>query len=197
MKSQYHFSDYNDQQLINLFIAGDSTAFAYIVYRYKSKIFTSIYLLVKDKALAEDIFQDVFIRIIETLKTGPYTDKGKFLPWALRIAHNICIDHFRKVKHMPMIKASVGFDLFESKNFTPPEPEIKFRLTDSHLSLNKLVDKLPEEQREVIMLRHFADLSFREIAEITNSSLNTALGRMRYGLINLRKMLPESQCAFN
>jgi len=184
-----------DQQLIHLYMDGDADALATIVMRYKDKIFTSIYLLVKDKYLAEDIFQDVFIRVIDTLKGGRYTDEGKFLPWAMRIAHNMCVDHFRKVKRSPTIKTSDDRDIFEVLNFSEPGVDQKMMSGQSHDRVRKMVDMLPDDQREVIILRHYADLSFKEIADLTSCSINTALGRMRYGLINLRKMMTERQIA--
>ena len=184
-----------DQQLIHMYMEGDADALATIVLRYKEKIYTSIYLLVKDKYLAEDIFQDVFIRVIDTLKGGKYTDEGKFLPWAMRIAHNMCVDHFRKVKRSPTIKTSDDRDIFEVLNFSEPGADQKMMAGQSHDRVRKMVDMLPEDQREVIILRHYADLSFKEIADLTRCSINTALGRMRYGLINLRKMMSEKQIA--
>jgi RNA polymerase sigma factor (sigma-70 family) len=188
-------SNLTDQQLIHLYMEGDANALATIVLRYKDKIYTSIYLLVKDKYLTEDIFQDVFIRIIDTLKGGRYTDEGKFLPWAMRIAHNMCVDHFRKVKRTPTIKTSDDRDIFEVLNFSEPGADHKMMNGQSQDKVRKMVDLLPEDQREVIILRHYADLSFKEIADLTNCSINTALGRMRYGLINLRKMMTEKQIA--
>jgi RNA polymerase sigma factor (sigma-70 family) len=184
-----------DQQLIHLYVDGDADALATIVMRYKEKIFTSIYLLVKDRYLAEDIFQEVFIKVIDTLKAGKYTDEGKFLPWAMRIAHNMCVDHFRKVKRTPTIKTSDDKDIFEVLNFSEPGADHRMMASQSHDRVRKLVDMLPEDQREVIILRHYADLSFKEISDLTNCSINTALGRMRYGLINLRKMMTEKQIA--
>ena len=184
-----------DQQLIHLYMDGDANALATIVTRYKDKIYTSIYLLVKDRYLTEDIFQDVFIRIIDTLKGGRYTDEGKFLPWAMRIAHNMCVDHFRKVKRTPTIKTSDDRDIFEVLNFSEPGADQKIMAGQSHDKVRKMVDLLPEDQREVIILRHYGDLSFKEIADLTSCSINTALGRMRYGLINLRKMMTEKQIA--
>jgi len=185
----------SDQQLIHLYVDGDSDALATIIMRYKDKIFTSIYLLVKDRYLAEDIFQDVFIRVIDTLKGGRYTDEGKFLPWAMRIAHNMCVDHFRKVKRSPTIKTSDDHDIFEVLNFFEPGADQRMMAGQSHDRVKQMVDLLPEDQREVIILRHYADLSFKEIADLTHCSINTALGRMRYGLINLRKMMTEKQIA--
>ncbi len=184
-----------DQQLIHLYMDGDADALATIVLRYKEKIYTSIYLLVKDKYLAEDIFQDVFIRVIDTLKTGKYTDEGKFLPWAMRIAHNMCVDHFRKVKRNPTIKTSDDRDIFDVLNFSETGVDQRMMANQSHDRVRKMVDMLPDDQREVIILRNYADLSFKEIATLTNCSINTALGRMRYGLINLRKMMTEKQIA--
>ena len=184
-----------DQQLIHLYMEGDADALATLIVRYKDKIYTSIYLLVKDKYLAEDIFQDVFIRVIDTLKCGRYTDEGKFLPWVMRIAHNMCVDHFRKVKRNPTIKTSDDRDIFEVLYFSEPGADQKMMAGQSQDRVRKMVDMLPEDQREVIILRHYADLSFKEIAELTSCSINTALGRMRYGLINLRKMMTEKQIA--
>lgn len=182
-----------DQQLIHLYVNGDNDAFSTIILRYKEKIFTSIYLLVKDRYLAEDFFQEVFIKVIDTLRAGKYTDEGKFLPWAMRIAHNMCVDHFRKVKRTPTIKTSDDKDIFEVLNFFEPGADQKMMANQSHDRVRRLVDMLPEDQREVIILRHYADLSFKEISDLTNCSINTALGRMRYGLINLRKMMTEKQ----
>jgi RNA polymerase sigma factor (sigma-70 family) len=192
MKSLTNLSD---QQLIHLYMDGDTESLSTLVLRYKDKIYTSIYLLVKDKYLAEDIFQDSFIRIIDTLKTGRYTDEGKFLPWAMRIAHNLCVDHFRKVKRTPAIKTNDDRDIFEVTNFSEPGADHHMMQSQSHDRVRKMLELLPEDQREVIIMRHYADLSFKEIASLTNCSINTALGRMRYGLINLRKMVVEKQIA--
>jgi RNA polymerase sigma-70 factor (ECF subfamily) len=192
MKNQTQLTD---QELVQNYMNGNSDSLSVLVERYKDKIFTSIYLLVKDKYLAEDIFQDVFIRIIDTLRAGKYNDEGKFLPWAMRIAHNLCVDHFRKVKRSPSIKTSDDHDIFEVLNFSEAGADQKIMASQSHDRVRKLVDMLPEDQKEVIILRHYADLSFKEISELTNCSINTALGRMRYGLMNLRKMMTEKQIA--
>lgn len=186
-------SKLSDNELINSFNAGNVNAFEALVLRHKDKLYTSIFFLVKDKYLAEDIFQDVFIRIIDTIKSGRYTEEGKFLPWAMRIAHNLCVDYFRKVKRTPTIKNSEDQDIFEVLNFTEESAEDKMIKKQSHNRVRDMLDQLPEDQREVIILRHYADMSFKEIAEITNCSINTALGRMRYGLINLRKMMVAKQ----
>ena len=184
-----------DQQLVHLYLDGNTNALETLVTRYKDRIYTCIYLLVKDKYMAEDLFQDVFIRIIDTLNGGRYTEEGKFLPWALRIAHNMCVDHFRKVKRSPSIKTSDDRDIFEVLNFSEPSAETKMMQTQSHERVRKMIDMLPADQREVMILRHYADLSFKEIADLTKCSINTALGRMRYGLINMRRMMTEKQIA--
>jgi RNA polymerase sigma factor (sigma-70 family) len=189
------FSLLTDQQLVHLYMEGDAAALSTLVTRHKNKLYSSIYLLVKDKYLAEDLFQDTFIKIIDTLKMGKYTDEGKFLPWAMRIAHNLCVDHFRRVKRSPAIKTSDDRDIFDTLNFSEPDAEEKIVRKESNNTVKAMLELLPEDQREVIIMRHYADLSFKEIATLTNCSINTALGRMRYGLINLRKMMSEKQIA--
>ena len=186
-------SKLSDHELINSFNTGNVNALEVLVLRHKDKLYTSIFFLVKDKYLAEDIFQDVFIRVIDTIKGGRYTEEGKFLPWAMRIAHNLCVDYFRKVKRTPTIRNSEEQDIFEVLNFTEESAEDKLIKKQSHSRVKDMLDLLPEDQREVIILRHYADMSFKEIAQITNCSINTALGRMRYGLINLRKMMVTKQ----
>jgi RNA polymerase sigma factor (sigma-70 family) len=183
----------SDNQLIQQFQQGESRSLEILINRYKDKLFNTILFLVKDKYLAEDLFQDVFIKAIETIRGNRYTDEGKFLPWITRIAHNLCVDHFRKVKRTPTIKTSEGTDIFDTLNFQEASDEQKMMKRQSHDSVRQMLDLLPEDQREVIVLRHYADMSFKEIADITNCSINTALGRMRYGLINLRKMMNEKQ----
>ncbi len=168
-----------DHELIHSFRDGDLQALEALVIRHKDKLYTSILFLVKDKYLAEDIFQDVLIKIIDTIRGGRYTEEGKFLPWAMRIAHNLCDDR----------------DIFEVINFTEDGADVKIMKRQSHDRVRRMLDLLPEDQREVIILRHYADLSFKEIASLTSCSINTALGRMRYGLINLRKMMTEKRIA--
>ena len=184
-----------DHELIHQFRDGDLKALEALVIRHKDKLYTSILFLVKDKYLAEDIFQDVLIKVIDTIRGGRYTEEGKFLPWAMRIAHNLCVDHFRKVKRTPAIKTSDDRDIFEVLNFTEEGADTKMMKRQSHDRVRQMLDMLPEDQKEVIILRHYADLSFKEIASLTNCSINTALGRMRYGLINLRKMMVEKKIA--
>lgn len=184
-----------DNELILDFQAGDVNALETLIIRHKDKMFTSIQFLVKDKYLAEDIFQDVLIKIIDTVRAGRYTEEGKFLPWAMRIAHNLCVDHFRKVKRTPSIRTSDDRDIFEVLNFTEDGADVKMMKKQSHDRVRQMLELLPEDQREVIILRHYADLSFKEIAQLTDCSINTALGRMRYGLINLRKMMMQKNIA--
>ena len=189
------FNKLTDNELIHLFSDGNLDALETLVLRHKDKLYSSILFLVKDKYLAEDIFQDVFIRIIDTMRSGRYTEEGKFLPWAMRIAHNLCVDHFRKVKRTPTIRNGEDKDIFEVLNFADDSSETKMIKRQSHDRVREMLQRLPEDQREVIILRHYADMSFKEIAAATNCSINTALGRMRYGLINLRKMMTQKQIA--
>lgn len=184
-----------DQQLIHLYLAGNEAAIEELVHRYKSKIYTSIYLLVKDSYLAEDLFQDTFIKIIKTLKAGRYNDEGKFLPWAVRIAHNLVIDFYRKEKRTPFITNSDGFDIFDVLPFYDESAEERMIRQQSYKDLRKMIQLLPDDQKEVLIMRHYGEMSFKEIAEITDVSINTALGRMRYALNNLRKMISSSEVA--
>jgi RNA polymerase sigma-70 factor (ECF subfamily) len=191
----YSYSNYADLQLIQAYRAGELYAIEELVCRYKDRIFSSILFLVKDKYLAEDIFQDVFYKIIDTINGNRYNEEGKFLSWAMRIAHNLCVDHFRRVKRSPSIRTTDGQDVFEWIGVADEGPEKAMMKQQSYDRVRRMLDLLPEEQKEVIVLRHYGDLSFKEIADLTNCSINTALGRMRYGLINLRKMMTEKQIA--
>lgn len=184
-----------DSELIRLFKEGDVNALNQLIERYKDKIFTSIYLLLKDRYLAEDMFQNTFIKVIETIRGGNYNEEGKFLPWVIRIAHNLCLDHFRKVKRSPAIKSADGETMLDGLLDHSDSTETKIIKKQTHDKVRRLVDLLPNDQREVIVLRHYAGLSFKEVATLTNCSINTALGRMRYGLINLRRMVDEKQIA--
>jgi RNA polymerase sigma factor (sigma-70 family) len=192
MKSLLHHTDH---QLIQLFLENDLRALEVLIVRHKDKLYSSIVFLVKDRHLAEDLCQDVLIKIIDTIRLGGYKEEGKFLPWALRIAHNLCVDHFRKVKRKPVIKTSDDHDIFEVINVCEDGADVQMMKQQSHKNIRRMLDLLPEEQREVIILRHYAELSFKEIAQLTNCSINTALGRMRYGLINLNKMRKEKSIA--
>lgn len=182
-----------DQELVNRYIAGDEAALECLVERHKERVFTAIVMFVRDRYLAEDIFQETFIKVVNTLRSGHYSEEGKFLPWVLRISHNLCIDHYRKTKRTPKVTTSDGFDIFNVLQFSDETTQDKITREETHDKVRKLLAFLPDEQREVVVLRHFHDLSFKEISEKTNVSINTALGRMRYALINLRKMIEEKQ----
>lgn len=182
-----------DQQLIENYLAGDEPSFELLLNRHKSKIYTSIYLFVKDEDQANDIFQEVFIKIIDTLRKGKYSHEGKFLQWAMRISYNMCVDQFRRGKRYSKISSTESFDIFDVLETPEESMEGAMMRTQTYDRIRSLVDQLPEEQREVVILRHYADMSFKEIAGLTRVSINTALGRMRYALINMRKMIAEKQ----
>ncbi|NOT37269.1 MAG: sigma-70 family RNA polymerase sigma factor [Saprospiraceae bacterium] len=180
-----------DQELINVYLQGNEKAFEELLNRHKNKVYTAIYLFVKDRELAEDLFQEVFIKIIDTLRKGTYNHEGKFSQWATRIAYNMCVDHFRRGKKRTKVNNSDEFDIFDVIYLPENNREDELILSETHTQIRKLVDELPDEQREVVILRHYADLSFKEISSLTRVSINTALGRMRYALINIRKMMEE------
>ena len=181
----------SDQQLIARYLEGDERAFEELLNRHQQKIYTSIYLFVKEQSLAEDIFQEVFIKIIDTLRKGKYNHEGKFLQWAMRISYNMCVDYFRRTKRRPKVAPTETFDIFDVLQATDDNAEQRIIRSQTHDKVRHLVDMLPPEQREVVILRHYADMSFKEIAKLTRVSINTALGRMRYALINIRKMLKK------
>lgn len=186
-------ADVTDNELITRFLKGDESGLRHLIERHQRKIFTSILILVKDKEQAEDLFQETFIKVINTLRSGNYHEEGKFLPWVVRIAHNLVIDHFRKQKRMPMVRDTEDFSIMESLKLTEDTVEDKMVVDQIHREVRLLVELLPYDQREVVIMRHYADMSFKEIAECTNVSINTSLGRMRYALINLRKLINEKQ----
>ena len=187
------FNEFTDTELVLSFQDGNSYALEALINRYKDKLFSSIQFIVKDKFLAEDLFQETFLRIIDTLRSKRYNEEGKFLPWAMRIAHNLCVDYFRKVKRTPTIVTGDNKDVFDVIVVVNENAEQKIIKKQGYDRMHQMLSALPEEQREVIVLRHFGDMSFKDIASVTNCSINTALGRMRYGLINLRKMMLEKQ----
>ena len=187
----------DDNQLVSNYIQGNEGALAELILRHKRRVYSYIYLVVRKKELAEDIFQDTFVKVIHTLKRGQYYEDGKFLPWVLRIARNLMIDHFRRVKKMPFVQTVVNedgeaIDIFSILPLAHPEKE-SIDAEALRKSMRGMVSILPNEQKEVLMMRMYYDMSFKEIAESTNVSINTALGRMRYALINLRKMMEEKQ----
>ena len=191
-----NLQSYNDQDLVKVYITGNENGLQELLRRHKSKIYTSIYLLVKDQYLAEDIFQDAFIKVINTLRSGRYNEEGKFLPWVMRIAHNLVIDYFRKEKRTPIITSADGMDVFNMLQFSDESAEDKMLRDQTHKDLKAMIHLLPDEQKEVLLMRHYADLSFKEIADLTDVSINTALGRMRYALSNLRKMLKTKEMTY-
>ena len=180
-----------DQELIGRYLAGDQSSLEILIRRHKNRIFAYILMIVKEKELAEDLFQDTFIKVINTIRSGSYKEEGKFIQWAMRIAHNLIIDHFRKSKRIPTIENRDDYDIFEKVRIPVESVEERIITEQIHKDVKKLIDYLPKEQREVLVMRHYGDMSFKDIAEVTNVSINTALGRMRYALINLRKLVDE------
>lgn len=183
----------SDSELISLYIGGDESALKTLILRHEEKIFTYILSAVKCRELAEDIFQDTFIKVINTLRSGGYQDEGKFPQWVMRIANNLKIDHFRKAQRLPAYESNGDFDIFDTLGIEDPSIEQKMIQEQVYADIQGLLQYLPEEQREVLEMRIYHDISFKEIAELTNVSINTALGRMRYALINLRKMVEEKK----
>jgi RNA polymerase sigma factor (sigma-70 family) len=182
----------SDQELVQAFLDGDESCVETLINRHRTKVYTYILLTIKNQSLAEDLFQETFIKVIQSLRRGKYKDNGRFLSWVIRIAHNLIIDHFRKEKQLNSISNDdTEVDLFNSKKLAEDNIE-EFLVSDQiRKDLRRLINELPNDQREVVLLRHFGGLSFKEISEHTGVSINTALGRMRYALINLRKMIDE------
>lgn len=178
-----------DTELVHAYMAGNEQAFETLLLRHKRKVWSHIYLMVRDREVTEDLFQEAFIKVVHTLKTGRYNEEGKFLPWVVRIAHNLVIDHFRRTKKMPLVRGSEEHDVFST--VAQPDRNIEQRLVNVQIDedVRRLIEHLPEEQREVVIMRTYLSMSFKEIAEHTNVSINTALGRMRYALINMRKLI--------
>ena len=183
----------SDQDLVSRYIKGNELALEMLINRHKDRVFGYINNLLKDKQLAEDIFQDVFIKVIHTIKAGKYNEEGKFLPWVMRISHNMVIDYFRKAKRMRTTSGNEDFDIFDTIKRTDPNVEDEMMAIQVQGDVKKLIEFLPSDQKEVLKLRYYSELSFKEIAEETNVSINTALGRMRYALINLRKLIEEKE----
>ena len=189
-------TELSDSCLISLYNKGNDEAMSVLIDRHKSRIFTTIYLIVKDKFIAEDILQDVFIKTINIFKNKKYNEQGKFLPWILRIAHNQAIDHFRKERRNPKITLADGSDIFNCLKFSEDFTESENLSVGTKNHLKKIIQSLPDKQREVLVMRHYMDMSFQEISEATNVRINTALGRMRYALIALRKKIKYKQVAY-
>lgn len=182
-----------DQELIDLYLDGNHSSLEKLIQRHKKRVYSYILMVVRDQHLAEDIFQDTFIKVINTLRSGNYKEEGKFIQWVMRIAHNLIIDHFRKNRRIPTVENDSDFDIFETLKVFDQNVEDRMVVDQIHRDVRALIDFLPPEQREVVMLRHYSDMSFKDIAEETNVSINTALGRMRYALINLRKLIEQKE----
>ncbi|MDI9309657.1 MAG: sigma-70 family RNA polymerase sigma factor [Limnohabitans sp.] len=182
-----------DALLVRNYIDGEENALAILIERHQAKIYGFIYSKVQDRDIADDIFQDTFIKVVRTLKGKTYNEEGKFLPWVMRIAHNLIIDTFRRDKKMPLFRETEEFSIFSVMSDNCPNIESKMITEQVENDLLKLIAELPDDQRQVIELRIYDDLSFKEIAELTNVSINTALGRMRYAVLNLRRIIEQNQ----
>lgn len=180
-----------DTELVSAYLAGNEHAFEILLHRHKRKVWSHIYLMVRDREVTEDLFQEAFIKVVHHLKEGKYNEEGKFLPWVIRIAHNLVIDHFRRNKKMPTVRSNDEHDVFATIAQTGLNAEQRMVNVQVDDDVRKLIDHLPEEQREVVIMRTYLNMSFKEIAEHTNVSINTALGRMRYALINMRKLVQK------
>jgi len=183
----------SDRDLVRSYQKGNEAAITELISRYKQKIFTSIFFLVRKRELAEDLFQDTFIKIITSLRDKRYNEEGKFLPWAIRIAHNLVIDYFRKEQHMPMQRDTEEYSIFD---YMPQRSRNAVEAIIHEEKINKvrqLIEELPFEQREVVIMRHYAELSFKEISKILNININTALGRMHYAILKMREMVKEEK----
>lgn len=184
----------SDQDLVSGYIRGEESNLEILLERHQSKVYGYVYNLCKNRDLCDDIFQETFVKVIHTLKSGKYNEEGKFLPWVMRIAHNLVVDHYRRKAKMPRAESkNEDFDIFSTLKIS--DRNVQDEMIEGQIldSVKKLLDFLPEEQREVVLLRHYRELSFKEIADQTNVSINTALGRMRYALINLRKLIEEHE----
>ena len=182
-----------DGLLVKSYIAGDEKSLSILIKRHQAKIYGFIYSKITDRDISDDIFQDTFIKVIKTLKSNSYNEEGKFLPWVMRIAHNLIIDHYRKSKKMPMLRETEEFSIFSILSDNTPTIENKIIAGQVEDDLKKIILELPEDQKEVLVMRIYQDLSFKEISELTGVSINTALGRMRYALMNLRKIIEKHQ----
>lgn len=182
-----------DAVLVKNYISGDELALTSLIERHQSRIYGFIYSKVNDRDLSDDIFQDTFIKVIKTLKTKTYNEEGKFLPWVMRIAHNLVVDYYRKSKRMPLQRETEEYSIFNFMTDDSATIESQMITDQVELDVTRLLNELPDDQKEVLLMRMYQDLSFKEIAELTGVSINTALGRMRYGLLNLRKIIEKNQ----
>ncbi len=182
-----------DALLVKNYVEGNEGALATLIKRNESKIYGFIYSKIADRDISNDIFQDTFIKVIKTLKSNSYNEEGKFLPWVMRISHNLIVDHFRKTKKMPMYRETEEFSIFSIMSDDSLNIESKMILDQVEVDLKRLIEELPDDQKEVLVMRMYQDMSFKEISELTDVSINTALGRMRYALMNLRKIIDKHQ----
>ncbi|OXA86372.1 RNA polymerase sigma factor [Flavobacterium hercynium] len=182
-----------DALLVKNYVQGNENALATLIKRHESKIYGFIYSKISDRDISNDIFQDTFIKVIKTLKSNSYNEEGKFLPWVMRISHNLIVDHFRKTKKMPMYRETEEFSIFSVMSDDTLTIENKMIFDQVEVDLKKIIEELPEDQKEVLVMRMYQDMSFKEISELTGVSINTALGRMRYALMNLRKIIDKHQ----
>ncbi|BFM44401.1 sigma-70 family RNA polymerase sigma factor [Flavobacterium sp. CFS9] len=182
-----------DALLVKNYVEGNENALATLIKRHESKIYGFIYSKIADRDISNDIFQDTFIKVIKTLKSNSYNEEGKFLPWVMRISHNLIVDHFRKTKKMPMYRETEEFSIFSVMSDDALTIENKMIFDQVEVDLKRIIEELPEDQKEVLVMRMYQDMSFKEISELTDVSINTALGRMRYALMNLRKIIDKHQ----
>ena len=182
-----------DALLVQDYVAGNEEALSTLIKRHESRIYGFIYSKIADRDISNDIFQDTFIKVIKTLKSNSYNEEGKFLPWVMRISHNLIIDHFRKTKKMPLFRETEEFSIFSIMSDDSPTIENKIISEQVQVDLKRLIEALPSDQKEVLVMRMYQDMSFKEISEITGVSINTSLGRMRYALMNLRKVIDKHQ----
>jgi RNA polymerase sigma-70 factor (ECF subfamily) len=182
-----------DALLVKNYIAGDEQSLAILIERHQSKIYGFIYSKIADRDVTDDVFQDTFIKVIKTLKSNSYNEEGKFLPWVMRIAHNLVVDHFRRNKKMPMQRETEEYSIFSYMSDDSMNVEGRMITDQVENDLQRLLEELPADQKEVLVMRMYQDMSFKEIADLTGVSINTALGRMRYALMNLRKVIDKNQ----
>jgi len=191
------YSKFSDRQMVEAYISGQESILSAIIERHQPRIFGYIMMSVKDKDVANDIFQDTFVKVIRKLKEGTYNEEGKFLQWTMRIAHNLIIDYFRKNSRIKMVRSTNEYDVFNQIPVHDRNAEEDIIRKQTHAKLRNMIEYLPENQKEVLTMRHYQQMSFKEISEETGVSINTALGRMRYALINLRKMMEEQNISLS
>ena len=191
------YSKFSDRELVEAFILGQEPLLNVIIQRHQSRIFGYIMMSVKDRDVAQDIFQDTFMKVINKIKAGKYSEEGKFIQWTMRIAHNLIIDYFRKNSRVKMLRSTDDYDVFNQFPLFDKSIEEEMIINQTHSKLRDMIEYLPDNQKEVLVMRHYQEMSFKDISEETGVSINTALGRMRYALINLRKMMDEQNISLS